>query len=351
MKKTILFLLIFFHFTPIFSQENIRIGTKQHLFSKSLNEERSFWIYLPDDYENSQYPTARYPVMYLLDPEINFHSFTGIVQNLASGPYARIPQMIVIGICNTNRTRDLTPSEANNQAFFGKHRAKPQETGGNQAFITFIEKELRPYIDSHFRTSGYNLINGHSFGGLTAVNILLNHPHLFNAYIIIDPSLWWDNELLIKQADSIFDKKDFNKRNIYLAMANKKAIAQDTTTDMARGIKKFHQLIEKKNPKNLRWAFHFYEKEDHGTISIPAEYDGLQFLFEHHLIQVKEAIQNPNLIEEQFQKLSSQTGFNFFPSQSYLNWMSNYCIDINKPQLRIPFTRLIQKYYPDSSKN
>lgn len=348
MKKIIFVLILLFYIANSFSQDSITIGSKHHIFSKALNEERKFWIYLPPDYNNKKFAPAKYPVVYLLDAENNFHSYTGIQQSLAKGPYSMIPQMIVVGICNTNRTLDLTPTESNRDAFYDKSKKFFRQSGGNKNFITFLETELRPYIDSNYRTSGYNILNGHSFGGLTAVNILLHHTTLFNAYTIIDPSLWWDNEILIKKADSIFNKKDFENRSIYVAMANKISIPQDTTTDMARGIRKFEKLLERK-PKNLRWAFKYYENEDHGTIPIPAEYDGLRFIFKEHSVQVKEAIQNPSLLEKHYVNLSKDTGFTFLPSESYLDWMGNFCLEREKPNSAISFFQLAKAYYPNSS--
>ncbi|WP_348824165.1 alpha/beta hydrolase-fold protein [Flavobacterium aestuarii] len=349
MKKTFSFLFLLFYLTNSFSQDSIVIGSKHHIFSKALNEERNFWIYLPPDYNNKKFAPAKYPVVYLLDAENNFHSYTGIQQSLAKGPYAMIPQMIVVGITNTNRTRDLTPTEANRQAFFDKDKKFFNQSGGNKNFITFLETELRPFIDSNYRTSGYNILNGHSFGGLTAVNILLHHTQLFNAYTIIDPSLWWDNEIMIKKADSIFNKKDFENRSIYVAMANKISIPQDTTTDMARGIRKFEKLLVSKNPKKLRWSFKYYENEDHGTVPIPAEYDGLRFIFKEHLVQVKEAVQNPALAEQQFAKLSKNIGYTFLPTESYLDWMGKFCLEKEKTDSAIAFFLLAKRYFPNSS--
>lgn len=348
MKNIIISLLSLFYLTNLSAQDSIVIGTKHLLFSKALNEERKIWIYLPPDYNENKFAPAKYPVVYLLDAENNFHSFTGIQHSLARGPYAMIPQMIVVGICNTNRTLDLTPTESNRDAFYDKSKKMFKQSGGNNNFIAFLKTELRPYIDSNYRTSGYNVLNGHSFGGLTAVNILLHHTTLFNAYNIIDPSLWWDNEIMIKKVDSIFNIKDFEKRSIYVAMANKISIPQDTTTDMERGIRKFEKLLNAKKPKNLRWSFKYYENEDHGTIPIPAEYDGLRFIFKEHLVQVKEAIQNPKLVEQQYEKLSNDTGFKFFPSESYLDWMGNFCIDRKQIESASYFFHLSKKHYPES---
>ncbi|WP_163411468.1 alpha/beta hydrolase [Flavobacterium ajazii] len=348
MKKILLILFALLQYANSFSQDSIVIGSKHRIFSKALNEERNFWVYLPPDYNSKKFAPAKYPVVYLLDAESNFHSFTGLQQSLAKGPYAMIPQMIVVGITNTNRTLDLTPTESNRTAFYDKTKKFFKQTGGNKNFITFLETELRPYINSHYRTSDYNILNGHSFGGLTATNILLHHTKLFNSYVIIDPSLWWDDEIMIKKADSIFNKKDFEQRSIYVAMANKISIPQDTTTDMARGIRKFEKLLKEKKPKNLRWSFKFYENEDHGTIPIPAEYDGLRFIFKEHLVQVKEAVQNPGLVEEQYKKLSKDTGFIFLPTESYLDWMGNFCLQNDKINQAISFFKLTEKYYPFS---
>lgn len=349
MKKQLYLLLLVFSWSNSFAQDSITIGSKHKIYSKTLKEERNFWIYLPPDYNNAKYAPAKYPVVYLLDAENNFHSYTGIQQSLAKGPYAMIPQMIVVGITNTDRTRDLTPTESNRDAFYDKNKKIFKQSGGNKSFIAFLETELRPYIDSNYRTSGFNLLNGHSFGGLTAVNILLHHTKLFNAYTIIDPSLWWDNEIMIKKADSIFNIKDFENRNIYVAMANKISIPQDTTTDMARGIRKFEKLLVTKKPKNLRWSFKYYENEDHGTIPIPAEYDGLRFIFKEHLVQVKEAVQNPSLVEQQFAKLSKQTNFTFLPSESYLDWMGSFCLERNLTDSALTFFLLAKMNYPNSS--
>ncbi|WP_163397709.1 alpha/beta hydrolase [Flavobacterium fluviatile] len=348
MKRILFLLFVLLPYANSFCQDSIVIGSKHHIFSKALNEERNFWIYLPPDYNSKKFAPAKYPVVYLLDAESNFHSFTGLQQSLAKGPYAMTPQMIVVGICNTNRTLDLTPTESNRVAFYDKSKKFFKQSGGNKNFITFLVKELRPYIDSNYRTSGYNILNGHSFGGLTATNILLHNTKLFNSYVIIDPSLWWDEEIMIKKADSIFNTKDFEQRSIYVAMANKISIPQDTTTDMARGIRKFEKLLKEKKPKNLRWNFKFYENEDHGTIPIPAEYDGLRFIFKEHLVQVKEAVHNPGLVSQQYAKLSKETGFSFLPSESFLDWMGNFCLERDQVNSAVTFFQLAKTYYPNS---
>lgn len=348
MKYLLLSLLCTISLNASIAQDSIAIGTRHKFYSAVLKEERNYWVYLPSGYSSALYQPAKYPVLYLLDAESNFHSFTGIVQSLSKGPYAMIPEMIVVGITNTDRTRDLTPTVANNQAFFNNRKIVANGTGGNKNFIHFLVNELRPVIDSAYRTSGYNILNGHSFGGLTAVNILLNFTQYFNAYNIIDPSLWWDEMVMLKQADSILSNKNFAHINIFIAHANKENIPQDTTTDMQRGINGFHQQLQTKSITNLHWQYKFYKEEDHGTVPIPAAYDGLRYIFLNHLVQVKQAAADTLLVEKQYKLLSEKTGFTFRPSEAYLDWMGNYCMSLNKFASALYFYKQACSFYSQS---
>src|SRR5690606_32596372 len=93
-------------------------------------------------------------------------------------------------------------------------------SGGGTDFVQFISAELAPLIDSAYRTSGFTVFAGHSFGGLAATNILLNHTDLFNAYIIHDPSLWWGDQYLLKQSVTRLPAINFHKKRVYLSQAD-----------------------------------------------------------------------------------------------------------------------------------
>ncbi|MBN8789477.1 MAG: alpha/beta hydrolase [Terrimonas sp.] len=341
----ILFLQIIFSAT---AQQPFTIGAKYSIPSQALKETREYYVYLPPEYNSNEYAPAKYPVIYLLDGESSFHYFTGLQQSLSKGPYAYMPNAIVVGIVNTQRTRDLTPTDAGRTAFYDKSQTMFKGGGGNHHFIQFLTAELRMHIDSVYRTSGYNTIVGHSFGGLTAANLLLNYTTLFNAYIMIDPSLWWDDGIMLRQADSVLAKKDFRQANIYVAMAHKEIIPQDTTTDMERSILSFETLLKKHSPKKLRWSFQYYPGEDHGTIAVPAAYNGLRFIFDGHLVQVKQAVFNPQLLTTHFKKLSAQTGFSFQPSEPYLDWMGNFCQKSGMLKEAAAFYEMATKLYPQS---
>lgn len=170
--KLLYSILFFFVLTTTKSQivDKISIGTIDKVYSPTLKEERKIWIYNPANGNN----TEHFPVLYLLDAEDYFFATVGIIKQMTG----RWPSMIVVGITNTNRSRDLTPTSDNT----------PNSGGGSQ-FMRFIEKELMPHIDSLYPTAPYRLFSGHSLGGLTVINTLITNPKLFNAYIAIDPSL------------------------------------------------------------------------------------------------------------------------------------------------------------------
>ena len=139
-----------------------------------------------------------YLVVYLLDGDAHFSSVVGMIQQLSSvNGNTLVPKMIVVGIPNTNRTRDLTPTKAQLDPPF-MDSTMVANTGGGEKFISFIEKELIPKIDSEYPTEPYRAFIGHSFGGLTVMHTLVHKPEMFNAYVAIDPSMSWDNQKLLQ---------------------------------------------------------------------------------------------------------------------------------------------------------
>lgn len=162
------------------------IGSRIQLHSRILNETRTLLISKPDGYDQK---TERYPVLYLLDGEDNFVQVVGIVQSLTEAD--RIPPILVVGIVNTERERDLAPhTEVELEIRF-----HPKNGGANE-FLKFIGSELIPYVDLHYRTRPYKMLVGHSLGGLFAVYALASDPRLFNAYIAIDPTaLSWEQRV------------------------------------------------------------------------------------------------------------------------------------------------------------
>ncbi len=207
----------------------IEIGAVDSVWSAALDEHRPYLVYTPPSYADTTLAPQHYPVLYLLDGSAHFHSVSGLVQILGTGvngTYA-IPEMIVVAIPNTDRTRDLTPTRPATD-FDGTPTPQDATSGGHAAFFSFLEGELIPHIESQFRTMPYRVFVGHSLGGITTLNALYTIPETFNAYVAIDPSLWWDDNVLLRQAKDYFSSARLDGKALYVAQAN--TIQPDDTT-------------------------------------------------------------------------------------------------------------------------
>lgn len=187
------------------------LGETHQLSSAVLNETRTLNVYLPGGYE--QAVNTRYPVVYLLDGSANedFIHIAGVMQFLTM--IQHMPPTILVGIANKDRKHDFTfPTTVE------KDKADFPTTGGSEKFIRFLDTELKPYVQQHFRTNDTTILIGQSLGGLLATEILLKHPAMFNNYMIVSPSLWWDQESLLKQAGKLPANAGNVHANVFLTV-------------------------------------------------------------------------------------------------------------------------------------
>ncbi|MFY1046798.1 alpha/beta hydrolase [Chryseobacterium sp. GP-SGM7] len=268
LKKLLIFISILFtfHFMAFAQSTNVKplnIGEIRTIKSKILNEERTLNIYLPQNFTK----TKSYPIIYLLDGSMNedFIHVTGLVQffNLM---YA-MPETIVVGIANIDRKKDFT--------FHTDLKDLQKDyptTGHSDKFISFLEKELKPYIESQFKTTD-KYIFGQSLGGLLATEILLKKPEMFNNYFIISPSLWWDDESLLKQAPQLLAKIQETKKFIYVS------VGKGEHPIMIKDAEDFFDVLKKANKKNWTLEYKMMETDNHATILHRSLYEGLVKLF------------------------------------------------------------------------
>lgn len=342
-------LILLFQIPNVFGQEAgiISIGTYDSLYSRVLDERRDIQVYLPPNYS----PEKIYPVIYVLDGDRNFHPMTGVVYHLSLN-YV-VPEMIVVGILNTNRVRDFTPTHDPN--------SHDSTNGGGETFVSFLKNELIPYVESRFSTAPYNILVGHSAGGLLATHIMLNHTDLFTSYITIDPSLWWDNMKLIQQSGKIFNEDKFKNRNLYVAIANSMpaemtdtAVAIRDTTNATIGIRSiliFEDTLRKSANAELRWGAKYYENEYHGSLPLLAFYDALKFLFDFYQRPSFQTLTDSTgtILENHFQNVSKRMGYEILPSESEFNGLAwrSWAMENNFDRALIFLNQYI-RLYPDS---
>ena len=352
MKVSLLFLLgyvaVWLCPTDLAAQTPITIGQSYILNSSVLKEEREIQIYLPKTYADSTLTPQSYPVVYLLDSESNFHYFTAYIEKLSKYPYPAIPELIVIGLVNTNRTRDLTPTVRKEEVMTAEQKAKIQgETGGNALFFEFLEQEVKPFVEGKFRTNGYALLVGHSFGGITALNYLVNYTSMFQAYIVHDPSIWWDNRYILN-AYQAQPTKDFQHRKLFVTQVgdseNKGHLEEHYSA-----IQAFNTYMTQSNLQDLDYRFQQYEGENHGTIPLKGNLDGLRFIFEDYPLNFKAIQQDPDLVRTTFARLSKSLHFDFQPNEAYLRYIISYYAKQKNTALVDYFTAYCLALYPNST--
>ena len=337
MKQTILLFAVWLLAIPVFSQgkaeqEKIVIGKTDSVQSKILGEQRKIWVHVPDRPDNSK---DRYPVVYVLDGDGHFSSLVGMIQQLSSGGNNNCPKMIVVAVHNTDRTRDLTPTHIDADPPFMDSSAS-KTSGGGEHFIAFMEKELMPYIESNYPTAPFKIFIGHSFGGLAVMQTFTHHTHLFDAYISIDPSMWWDQQKLLKQTEKALAEKKYEGKSFYLGVANTmeegmelKKVQDDTSaaTRHIRSILAMQAAFEKNSQNGLRYRGKYYPDDTHGSVPLITEYDALRFLFDFFPTKfgMKDYTDSTGALaaryRNHFANLSKQMGYSIKPDEMEINYM------------------------------
>lgn len=360
MKYLILVTVLFISIAGFSQQSNtITIGKIDTVRSKILNETRRVWVYLPASANNKMFTKQVYPVLYLLDGPSHFHSVTGIIQQLSSvGGNTVLPEMIVVGIQNTDRTRDLTPTHSTSSAY-GQTPEMLKNSGGGDNFLAFMEKELMPYIDTTYPVAPYRMLVGHSFGGLLAMHTLLTKPELFNSYVALDPSLWWDNQVLAKKATAALQQNKFPAKPFYLAIANVLKTKSDIreiekdTTELGVGMKTAITLartMESYKKANQPWHWKYYPEDGHSSVPLIAQYDAFRTFFKDHkvVLPVDPADMHADLYKNQYQKISAIMGYKVLPPEIRVNRMGYLLMQMGRLDQAYGFFKLNLENYPAS---
>jgi predicted alpha/beta superfamily hydrolase len=307
--------------------KGITIGITDSIWSPTLKENRRFFVYTPPSYNDTTYLARRYPVLYLLDGEAHFHSVTGLLQILGTGVNGTfvVPEMIVIAIPNTNRTRDMTPTHTDRDPT-GKPQPGLAASGGMANFLSFIKSELIPRVEKTYRTAPYRMFVGHSLGGITTIDALYTMPETFNAYVAIDPSLWWDNRVLLKQARDKFSKPGLAGRTLYVGQANTITPGDTTLNVHFNSIVQFNSILETFNASGLRYGYKYYPNDSHGSVPMIAEYDALRFIFGAYDVALAQAIERPEYLAEHFARASAALGYQIDPPESMVDLVGHVAL-------------------------
>jgi hypothetical protein len=241
------------------------------IHSNVLNEDRRLVIYNPDNVGGNVLPF--YPVLYLLD-ENDMSMVAGMVKYL-SAYNEQLPAILVVGIDGGDqRIRDLTPTHSLYDNL-GKRDPDPngwlQPSGGGENFLRFVREEVMPFVEKKYRTAPFRIFAGHSVGGLAVVHALTAQPDMFDAYLAVAPSLWWDKGGFVRSAT----------RRLPMGTDRKFLFLADSPESgpFPVHIKSFLGALAAHKAPGFHWTHAFYPNETHGSIAAKAYYDGLRYLY------------------------------------------------------------------------
>lgn len=288
--------------------EEIVIGNVETLESKILSETRQIMISLPQDYEESGY---LYPVLYFTDGDAHFELMVSTVNFLVKSNI--IPPIILVGIENSSqRIRDLTPEvfdkEEKNHPWF-----QSVNYGGANQFLSFIEKELIPYINKKYRTVDFNVFSGHSFGGLFSIYTYLNQPDLFDGFMAISPSLGWDKERLVVQIEKMIEQNALPKKQIFLSKGNEQGT-------LGKSYESIVQLFKSNGQYPV--TSQEFPNEGHLTVVFDAHYHGLKAIFNAWNLPYSESAKGIDAVKAHSKKVKETFKIDF-TSESWLINLGN----------------------------
>lgn len=329
----------------------IEVGGAYTLASEVLHEKREYFVHLPPSYWQASGNQRHYPVLYMLDGEnffVTASDITDFMSGGTNGNYA-IPEVVVVGVINTNRTRDMTPTRiVHGSGGIGDWSA----SGGSEDFFRFLQTELIPRIDRDYRTLHYRIAAGHSLAGLAVVNAFQHHPGMFQATIALDPSLWWDNGYLLRTAPE--ERMPLaNRSRLYIGLANTPSI-----NGIYAGIAKVHMdaigayasHMSEQPALHDRFAMEYFPTEEHGSVPLVALYNGLEFIFHDYKLTFASGLNDPEGIVGHFRKVSDLLGIDLPPPETLLNEMGMMAMkDLKDPPKALTLLTLATTFYPRSS--
>ncbi len=335
-----------------------QIGIPDSIHSSVLDEHRRFYVQLPDGYRSNN--EKNYPVIYVLDGEVLLPAVAN-VHNFYNGGF--LPESVIIGVSNDrNRLRDLTVSEVT--SMWG--RPIERENGQADQFLEFIRTELIPYVESKYPVTKYRTLIGHSHGGSFTLNALLKDQNTFRNYLVIDPSVEWDDLSILKAFQKRATEISFEGKTLYLTMSGQLHMADpsitlenlmnDSThfTQFSRAILRFKEELEK-NPSGIVFEWKFYPMDLHGTIPLPSIMDGLISIFSWYQMENTYKINDSGtpketlyaIVRHRENKLKEKFGYFEPPYPADLLTMSGYMnMDMQQFEKAKMYLDFAIEYYP-----
>ena len=316
-------------------------GTVKRVTLKStvLGEDRIILVRTPVGYESNK---QSYPVLYMTDGDAHMGHTSSTIEFLTRN--GRIPEMIVVGVTNTDRTRDLTPAKSTNKNAAGVLQFPT--AGGADNFLKFFETELIPQIEKDYRVQPYRILAGHSFGGLFAIHAMITKPALFNSYVAVSPSLQWENAEALKRTEEFLKNQKELRVTLYTSLGNEPG-------GIGESFDKFRQVLAQTSIKGFEWQAERMDDEDHGSVVLRSHYFGLRKVYagwQGPVDQQSGAILGGlKGADEHYKKLSERFGYSIPVPETLINQMGYQFLFDNRPEDAIAVFKANVERYPASA--
>jgi tetratricopeptide (TPR) repeat protein len=222
------------------------------------------------------------------------------------------------------------------------------DAGGASTFLDFLTEELKPWVESHYRTQPFSVLVGHSFGGLFITQVLIEDPEAFEAYISISPSLFWDDQKYVATAGSIFENRPDLNGALYMTMASEGGA-------MLAGAWTLAGILETSAPESFRWNWTHMPEEDHGSIPHRSTYDALEWTFDGwnmpdaFMVAMEEGREGWPRIEAHYSMLSERFGFDVKIPEGFVNQVGYGLLGMGRADDAILAFELNVELYPGSA--
>lgn len=242
----------------------IVIGQSYALPSATYGGTREINVWLPPGYEQSG---QTYPVLYLLDggQAQDFHHISGIAQLGTIVGTTR--DVIVVGVTSVDRRNELALPTDNPELI-----ARYPTQGQSARFRQFLNDEVLPFVESRYRTNGETALMGESLAGLFVVETFLKEPRMFDAYVAVSPSLWWDGGRLARQAGAHLRDHSNDPRTLILTLGDEGGEMQVAMDVLVGNLRDFAM-------PGVTWTYEPRPAESHATIYHGAALDAFRRLY------------------------------------------------------------------------
>ena len=253
--------------------EPIVVGSIHRIRSSVYGDEQVITVRLPRGYADN--PDKSYPVLFSVDggADQDFELLAGIAAEAEFS--TSFEPFILIGVKTEDRYSQLTPEMTRLplerlKENFGD-RIKP---GGADKFREYLARDVIPWATARYRTDR-KILTAVSLGGLFVLDTFLERPEMFDDYIALTPSLWWDDGRIVDEAAKALASHGPSDRRLYFTMGD-----EGVGNRTGEWLDKLVATFETDAPEGFKWAFVDRSgSEEHRTMALISWLDAMRTLY------------------------------------------------------------------------